>query len=205
MTDRYPLSWPSTQLRTPSSKRETGRFEVSFAVARDHLIEELRRLGAIGVIISTSVPLRRDGLPYANQKEPADPGVAVYFQLKRQPYVLACDRFLTVRDNLRAIGLHLDAMRGMKRWGVGSVEQAFTGYQALPESRKAEFRGEDSERNLAPEWWQVLGVTPDASMSAIKQAFREKAALYHPDVSGSHEAMLRLNRAWEEAKVLGRR
>lgn len=191
MTDRYPLSWPSNQVRIPSAKRETGRFEVSFAVARDHLIEELRRLGATDVILSTNVELRRDGLPYANQKEPRDPGVAVYFKLKRKPYVLACDRFMTVRDNLRAIGLHLDAMRGMKRWGVGSVEQAFTGYQALPESRS--------------EWWVVLGVPPDASMDVIKVAFREKAALHHPDASGSHDSMVRLNRAWEDAKVRARR
>lgn len=93
VTDRYPLSWTLTQRRTPPTKRESGRFEVSFAVARDHLIDELRRLGAVDLIVSMNVQLRRDGLPYVNYKEPMDPGVAVYFQIKRQPYVLACDNF----------------------------------------------------------------------------------------------------------------
>ena len=42
-------------------------------------IEELRRSYTTDLILSMNVDLRRDGLPYANYKEPIDPGVAVYF------------------------------------------------------------------------------------------------------------------------------
>jgi hypothetical protein len=52
------------------------RFQVSFAVARDHLLNELRLMGARNLTISSNVPLRRDGLPYANQGTVEDAGVA---------------------------------------------------------------------------------------------------------------------------------
>jgi hypothetical protein len=111
----YPLAWATIYPRTPQHKREAARFEVGFSVARDDLLNELRLLGAKNLVISSNVPLRRDGLPYATFKEPDDSGVAVYFQIKDKSYALCCDRWLKVRHNLRAIGLHIAAMHGMER------------------------------------------------------------------------------------------
>lgn len=118
MTTAYPLTWATMYPRTPQHKREAARFEVGFSVARDDLLNELRLLGAKNVVMSSNVPLRQDGLPCAKYKQPDDPGVAVYFQIKDKSYALCCDRWLKVKDNLRAIGLHIAAMRGMERWGV---------------------------------------------------------------------------------------
>ena len=192
MTDElYPLSWPTGWPRTKPLKREKAKFEVSFAKARDELLDELMRLGAYSVIISSNIPVKRDGLPYASYKEPSDPGVAVYFRLGKKSTVVACDRWLMVRDNLRAIGLHIAAMRGINRWGVGSVEQAFMGYQALPASHR--------------EWWQELGVSPDAPLPTIKAAYRQLAIKFHPDRGGDVQKMSAINRAWEEAQRAVRR
>lgn len=47
--------------------------------ARDQLLAELRLLGAKGLVVSTNVELRLDGLPYSESRHIADPGVAVYF------------------------------------------------------------------------------------------------------------------------------
>lgn len=188
--ERYPLSWPTGWPRTKPLNREKAKFEVSFAKARDELLDELMRLGAGGIVISSNIPVKRDGLPYASYKEPSDPGVAVYFCLGKKSTVLACDRWLMVRDNLRAIGLHIAAMRGINRWGVGSVEQAFMGYQALPASDRG--------------WWQVLGVSPDAPLPTIKAAYRQMAIKFHPDAGGNVERMAAINRAWEEAQKLRR-
>ncbi|WP_026736194.1 hypothetical protein [Fischerella sp. PCC 9605] len=77
----YPLKWPVSTPHTPESRRSEARFEVNFTVARDQLLNELRLLGAKNAIISSNVQLRQDGLPYANFREPKDPGVAVYFSL----------------------------------------------------------------------------------------------------------------------------
>ncbi|MBD2458419.1 J domain-containing protein [Nostoc sp. FACHB-87] len=134
-------------------------------------------------------PERQDGLPYARPKEPDDPGVAVYFSIKDKNYSLCCDRWLKVRHNLRAIGLHIAAMRGMERWGVGSVEQAFAGYQALPPS-------------LEKKWWDVLGVDVRATDNEVRAAYIKLVRQYHPDsgTSPNNDKMTEINAAYEQAK-----
>lgn len=183
----YPLTWTTIYPRTPQHKREAARFEVNFSTARNDLLNELRLLGAKNIIISSNVPTRQDGLPYARPKEPDDPGVAVYFKIKDKSYALCCDRWRKVKHNLRAIGLHIATMRGMERWGVGSLEQAFMGYQALsPQQEK--------------KWWDVLGVSPRASDEEVKKAYRKLARQHHSDNGGSDEQMAVINAAYEQAK-----
>jgi hypothetical protein len=120
---------------------------ISVNDATGELLGELERLGAAeGPVISTNLKLRLDGLPRSDQATPADPGVAVYFELDGKTIVLACDKWNRVADNIYAIAKHVDALRGQDRWGVGTVEQAFRGYTALPS-------GDGTDP-----WWHVLGV-----------------------------------------------
>jgi hypothetical protein len=103
LLEAYPLTWPTDQLRTPNSQRERGQFKVGFGLARDEMLRELSRMGAKEVVISTNVPTRLDGLPYADAREPQDPGVAVYFTHGKRQLVIACDSYQTVKANLRAV------------------------------------------------------------------------------------------------------
>lgn len=200
--ERYPLSWPASWRRTLPHARRLGTFgrmaadpgsswrrrrDLSIADGRSRLLEELARLHATHVVISTNVPTRQDGLPYSNARPPADPGVAVYFTLGRAPRVLACDRYRTVADNLAAIAGHVSALRAIERYGVGSLEQAFAGYTALPPEPSSD-------------WHLVLGVSPSASLEDIETAYRAAALKAHPDRGGSHDAMTRLNTARMAAK-----
>jgi hypothetical protein len=153
----------------------------------------LAELGRLGVrpgdfIVSTNLQTRLDGLPYSTAKEPADPGVAVYFRLKGADRVLACDSWDRVAGNLCAIAQHIDALRRIDRYGVGTLEQAFAGYAALPA------RGQT--------WRTTLGFAPDEAVTEerIHAAFRERAREAHPDVAGgSHEAMAALTEAKADA------
>jgi hypothetical protein len=78
---RYPLTWPAGRGRTKFPAR--SKFKVqSFTRVRDELLNELKLLGATGVVLSANLKLRNDGLPLANQSQPADAGVAVYFDYK---------------------------------------------------------------------------------------------------------------------------
>lgn len=196
MAEAYPLAWPAGWPRAKSRQRasfskktwdssyrwqSTGRLSV--ADARQRLSDELDRLGARYVTLSTNLETRLDGQPRSNQAEPADPGVAVYFRLDGKDIVLACDKWDRVADNIAAVAKHIDAIRGMDRWGVGSTRQAFAGYEALP----------------APEqWWQVLGLSERAGREDIKAAYRQKAREAHPDQGGSDAAMARLNAARDQ-------
>jgi hypothetical protein len=63
MTEAFPLAWPQGWPRTPSHKRTYNhQLKLStFDSARDKLLDELRKLSARSVVLSTSIPLRRDG------------------------------------------------------------------------------------------------------------------------------------------------
>lgn len=52
-------------------------------------------------------------------------------------------------------------------------------------------------------WWEVLGVKPNASKEEIKQAYRQKARKFHPDVNkepGTAEMMKEINDAFDISK-----
>lgn len=190
LLEAYPLTWPTDQGRTPSHQRERGRFEVGFARARDELLAELGRMGAKEIIISSNVPLRRDGLPYSDAREPPDPGVAVYFTHGKRQLVIACDSYVTVRANLRAVGATVEALRTIQRHGATSLlERAFTGFTALPPKGGTE-----------RPWWEVLGVIRGADDGEIKAAYRRLAAEHHPDRGGDSDKMAAVNRAYEAAQ-----
>ncbi len=182
--DAYPLTWPVGWPRTADHHRKLAQFaDRSLASAREIVLDELRLLKARNPILSTNVILRRDGFPRSGQRNPNDPGVAVYFALGDQPKVLACDKWTLVEDNLWAIAKHVGAIRGQQRWGVGTVDQAFMGYDALPAPASA--------------WWEVLEVAQDAGAEAVREAYRRLAKRYHPDAGGSSEAFLRIQKAYE--------
>jgi hypothetical protein len=190
-TQSYPLHWPDGFPRTPSGQREFGHLKLSLEVSMNSLREELRMLGATDVILSTNVPTRRDGNPYASgYGRVGDPGAAVYFVWKKAPRVMACDRYDEVRKNVRALALCIEAMRALSRHGVSEMlDRAFRGFTALP------------AQGGAASWSEVLGVPSDASRDEVHEAYRRRSLECHPDRGGSHDAMARVNQAWAEAQA----
>jgi len=179
----YPLAWPIGRPR--ASSRDRSQFKVTQAVAVNDLAYEVQRMGGTQLVITTNLELRKDGLPRGDRGPPRDPGVAVYFVYKKRPMCFACDRWETIGENIRAIGQTVGALRGIERWGSGSmIEQAMQGFTALP----------------APEQpWQVLGVKHDADRATIESAYRALASRYHPDRDeGDEQKMMRINRARDQ-------
>ena len=184
----YPLHWPAGWPRV--TRRASAAFGLSFAAARDHLFDELRRMGARYIVLSTNVELRRDGLPYANFREPDDVGVAVYFEWHGKQMTFACDRWSKVKDNVRAIGKTIEALRGIERWGASDMmERAFSAFEALP-----------APGTTAPiTCWDVLGVPQGSDNATINAAYRAKARAAHPDAGGTEAEMAALNAARDMA------
>lgn len=194
--EAYPLYWPAGRPRTDRHRRARSKFETTFARARDELVRELKLLGARNVVLSTNIALRRDGLPLAGQRQPDDPGVAVYFSrttkgVERQ-LCFACDRWEKVEDNVWAVCKTIDALRGIARWGTGDmIDAAFTGFQALPAppvmvDRRA--------------WWEVLGVDRDFEERNVHYRYLELSRRHHPDRGGDPKVMEEINSAYDDFK-----
>lgn len=190
------LKWPFGWKRNTSRSR--SRFATAMSVtskraslstAVDFLQTELDRLGAKEAVLSTNLETRIDGLPRSGQAQPIDPGAAVYFQLKGKSHVLACDSWDWVQCNIWAIAKHIEALRGMDRWGVGSVEQAFTGYEALP----APGSGTGARA------WEILQIPAGSSADEIRHAFNRRAKQLHPDNGGDPDQWHLLNEARRDA------
>lgn len=183
-TEAYPLTWPISRPRAKYS--ESARFQTGLGRAIDNVRREVELLGGQRLVISSNLPLRRDGFPMARGGYIGDVGVAVYFDLKKKPMCFACDRWDKVEDNMQAIAKTIEALRGIERWGSGQmVEQAFTGFVALP----------------APEQpWQTLGLsTSRPTREQVDEAHRRLAAQFHPDRPGGDTGqMARINAARDE-------
>lgn len=90
-------------------------------------------LGGSQIIISSNAVLRNDGLPRSFQLRTDATGVAVYFLYEGKQVVIAYDKWFNISDNIRAIGLTIDPMRGMDRWGVSQMlKRTFAGFKAFP-------------------------------------------------------------------------
>ncbi|MDE2103259.1 MAG: J domain-containing protein [Patescibacteria group bacterium] len=205
----FPLSWPEGWRRTPPDKRKFPRFStkeqrysrdggswqtranLSVAQAASRVMAELSHLCVPDdVVISTNIRPRLDGLPRSNEREPDDPGAAIYWQSPQGGRVMAIDAYTTVAGNLAAIAATLEAMRAIERHGGAAIlERAFTGFAALPAPG-------------APKTWrEVLGIAPDCrDLEYVRGSYRLLAQCAHPDRGGSHERMAEINAAWAAAQ-----
>lgn len=190
---RFPLEWPMGWTRKQYNQRKIGRFKsegrwISVEVATRRLERELDKLGARNTTLSTNISLRLDGRPRSDEK-PADPGAAIYFSYKGRATVLACDTYHDVGDNIAALAAHLEAIRAIERYGVGTIEQALAGYKALPADTAADWRRAMFEAPFPPAY----------TVDLVNERYRELARRYHPDHGGSEDRMAWLNRARDYA------
>jgi len=201
----FPLSWPDGWKRakvctqaafgksdnSPVPRARLKRLSVADAVQR--LLGELRRMSVPdwNVIISTNVELRLDGMPRSD-REPADPGVAVYWkQTPKSPTMrcMAIDRYDRVADNLAAVAATLEAMRAIERHGGAEIlNRAFLGFAALPEK-------------ASQPWREVLGIEGAVTLELVESRFRTLVKVHHPDTGGSQEDFMKLQQAREAARM----
>lgn len=207
-TTAYPLSWPAGWKRTSQNERRRALFstrsgevgysyrsqrQLSIADALGRLKPQLRAVSADDdYIISTNLVLRLDGLPRSDQREPEDPGVAVYWKYNGDPQSMAVDQYLRVADNLAAVAATLEYLRGIERHGGAQIlQRAFAGFLALP-----------APADSPTGWWSVLQVERTATPDEIKAAYRALAMSLHPDnqLTGNAERFVILGKAYEFAK-----
>jgi hypothetical protein len=152
----------------------------------------MRRHGNGMVVVTANIPTRLDGMHYANAREPEDTGIALWWIDRKsgEQRVVACDQWKTVRENMRACGLALEAMRAIERSGATQIlERAMQTFatKGLPPSK--------------PEWFYVLGLKDfPPTRAQVTEAFRARSRVCHPDVAGgSHQLFVEIEQAQKEA------
>lgn len=200
----YPLQWPTGWKRTESHQRTQAKFgrqtqsshgswktreRLTINQSVERVRAELQRMGIRDgdLVISTNLELRLDGLPRSGQRQPTDPGAAVYWRERSGdvPRCMAIDRYDRIEDNLAAIAATLEAMRAIERHGGAEIlNRAFTGFTAIEDQSKP--------------WHIVLGVPTYASTEQVRDAYRRARASAHPDrAGGDAEIFNAVQKAWE--------
>lgn len=181
----YPLAWPEGFPRT--ARLISGSFKTTLPAAIDNVEASLRRFAADSgqKISDVAVTSMKAGLTSA---QPADKGVAIWFEWDGEQRCIAVDRYDKLEHNVQAIHHIIEARRTeLRHGGLNVVRQTFKGFTALP----------------APESWKVvLGIDPAVSpdKATVELRYRELARKVHPDrKGGSHEAMSKINRARDAA------
>ena len=223
----FPLSWPPGHARTADRKRSQfgadHAGDVSLPAARTFVIDELTKLGATAIIVTTNVPTTRaeaqgalgalrsaaaarspsggrsaelssDGSLEAASREERDPGVAAWFTLDGQERVIACDRWTTIAENLRAVGLTVEATRALARWGASDVvARAMEGFRALPAPSSAELAPRDP-------WRCVLNIGRTDGLAQARSNYKALIRKAHPDMGGNARRAAEINAAMAEAE-----
>lgn len=187
MYEAFPLHWPAGYKTTAPYNRINSSFKQNMDKAQQFLRKELDRLGAVNLVVSTDIPVRKDGGLYADymSRKIDNPGVAIYFYYKNKQVNMCCDQYNRVWENIYALGKGIEALRGMERWGVSEfMERAFTGFQQLPEPIN---------------FWEILSITPTKDAEYIKKVYINLAKIKHPDSGGSTEGFQELQTAYQQA------
>jgi len=186
---------PWTRPATPKTQRKHGNFRTSYTRTLEKLQYELEKIGATEILFECSFhanQIRLDGWPKANQS-PEYNGIAVSFnhpEVGRVEYVT--DRYFLWQDNLHAIALTLEALRGVERWGVVASGQQYTGFKAIESG--------NGSRRPAAVWIAKLVEPDDAERQKVvvdglltksshmtKVVVRQAKIRAHPDTGGSHD------------------
>lgn len=192
----FPLCWPEAKPRTSRRRApnyDEKRWAATLASAHQKIEDEMRRMKARGYVVSMS-PRHKFGSP--------DPGVALWWNsapkgadAKPILRVLACDQYDKAEYNLYAIGLTLDRMRAIERYGAYTLDQAVEGARAaLPPPAGME----------TLDWRKVFvpaglpqGLPNEDALAIVNARYRRLAAEAHQD----EVEQRRLNLAVEAARV----
>ena len=229
MTDilyRKLTAWPQ---RDTAERKSRYVFSVGYANTLKQLEDELDKIDATDVVLEGFIPvnkIRRDGWPLSDTPSP-HPGLRLSWQSRLVGTgELMTDEYNTWPANLRAIGLTLEALRAVGRYGAMTKKQQYKGLiepPPKPAPSKPAPSKPDPPKTPAPltqtlakhidpgpfksvqraaQWlslWTDWAASDVLSNSvAARSAYNAAALDLHPDTGGTHELFLRLS----EAKAL---
>lgn len=148
-------------------RRSRSTFKAAWSDTLDLIRYEIERLDGRNVVIGAAFreeDIRLDGMPRSGAREPWHPGIEVSFDSPHGRLVYATDVCAFWQHNVRSIGLGLEALRAVDRYGITRRGEQYAGFLRLETSQANADRG----RELVEE------------AGGIKQALMR----HHPDQGG---------------------
>lgn len=197
------LLWPDGWGETPAQSRKVSSFGYDTLNQRANEIQkEVDLFKGTNLRITSNAPLRATKSGYAGYRDPRDkaesqllneePGCAVYFDRKGKPMVVACDRYVDLQSNMRAIMLTIGAFRGVERWGSSELlERSVAGFAELPAPAGSA---------IVRPYWEVLTISEQTSIEVAETVYRSLVKKHHPDVGGDPAKFMEIKAAIEKAR-----
>ena len=171
-------------------KQSTGKFCLDDGSLLKEIIDSKIKFMPI-ITKRTSEQLKRDirnwlariGIQQTDIKISSQ-GVSAFVEYKYsgKVYIFSSNMQNNITNNLAGIEIFLHGrIIGIER-GIETTEQAFSGYESLPD-----FTSDENP-------YVVLGVNREQSLDIIRSRFKELAKKFHPDVNNSVGADLQFQR-----------
>lgn len=190
---------PLTDQTWVTGRRKPTPFRASWSATLDLLARELEHLKAREVVVELDIlagDIRRDGRPRANAKV-GSPAVRLMFETADHGALsYACDQYVgryhsdpaDWQINLRAIGLTLEALRAVDRYGASAGEQ-YAGYAALAAGSGAPASGMTATEAHDLIWRESGGRAFGGNDVAIEDRLERARRRHHPDLHGGDHDM----------------
>lgn len=157
----------------------------TWAEARNAIEQTFEKWGVVDWSIIADPSLKRDQLDRVRWLQRSVRAVRIRWTTRDDHRLiqLFMDEHDRPVDNLRVLGLAIEALRMNEVRGIGrSVQDAYM-QLAAPQSQRDPY--------------EVLGLRSDCALEVADAAYRQLAKQAHPDRGGSAEAMAELNAAIE--------
>lgn len=131
ITFRPIIAWPYSETR---ERRGPQTFKAGWQSTLELLDRELRLLRATEVVLGVGMreqDIRMDGWPRSNARAPSHPGVEISFNSPHGRLVYATDSCVYWQHNVRSIGLGLEALRAVDRFGITRRGEQYAGWKQL--------------------------------------------------------------------------
>lgn len=171
--------------RTPF-RDKYGALPVADAVNR--VAEESVYLNAETMFLWGDIMVGKGGRVLATQKPKPLPMALLVLLIGGKRHSFPSSSYDSLAGNLAAVAAHLNAVRGIERWGVGTVEQMMEGFKELP------------PKGDVPHWAEVLGVARWDTDEYVRMRWQELVLENHPDKGGNRERFDEIQQAWAEFK-----
>lgn len=202
----------------PTYEQEGSPFTATWTDTVDLLKREASLIGAPEVVLCVDAApgnMRRDGGIRADAVvrqdlvevylPTSDAGTSLRFECGRYTGHRWGSSLAGWQSNVRAIALGMEALRKVKRYGLGTGNEQYRGFGALPPGDPialgAAMTLDEAARILSDgcdgmfEASDLLAETADAERPWIADAYRQAAKRHHPDAGGNPETFRLLTQA----------